>query len=149
MRKRWRKQPVDGIPDRLILFDGVCVLCSRWVRFVIERDVEAQFRFVAIQQEYGRTLARRLDIDVEFPETNALILGGHAYFKSDAAIAVLSCLPRWCWVRGLACAPRWSRDLAYDAVARNRYRLFGRTETCLVPTPEIARRFFHNDIPPG
>jgi predicted DCC family thiol-disulfide oxidoreductase YuxK len=78
---------------------------------------------------------------VAFPETNAVILGGCAYFKSDAAIEVLSRLPGWSWARLLRIVPKRLRDAVYDRIARNRYRWFGRTETCLVPTPDLARHF--------
>jgi predicted DCC family thiol-disulfide oxidoreductase YuxK len=141
VNKSWSPRLIGGVPDRVILFDGVCVLCSRWARFVIERDPEASFRFVAVQEPYGRTLAERLGIDVAFPETNAVILGGTAYFKSDAAIEVLSRLPFWWWVRLGRIVPKRLRDAGYDLIARNRYHWFGRTETCLVPSPDLARHF--------
>jgi len=137
----WRPQSVDAVPDRVILFDGVCVLCSRWAQFVIERDPAATFRFVAVQEPYGKALAERLGIDVAFPETNAVILGGIAFFKSDAAIEVLSRLPRWGWVRLGRLVPRFLRNAVYDLIARNRYRWFGRTEVCWLPTPDLARHF--------
>jgi predicted DCC family thiol-disulfide oxidoreductase YuxK len=141
VRKSWRPQIVDDTPERVILFDGVCVLCSRWARFVMARDPEATFRFVAVQEPYGQALAQRLGIDTAFAETNARIVGGRAYFKSDAAIEVLSRLPRWSWVRLFRLVPRLVRDGLYDMVARNRYRLFGRTDTCLLPTSELMRHF--------
>ena len=141
VNKSWRPQLIDGVPDRVILFDGVCVLCSYWARFVIERDPAASFRFVAVQEPYGRALAERFGIDVEFPETNAVVLGGRAYFKSDAAIEVQSRLPFWSWARLVRIVPKALRDAGYDLIARNRYHWFGRTETCLVPTPDLARHF--------
>ena len=81
MSTRWMPQSLDDVPDRLILFDGVCVLCCWWVRFVIERDASARFRFVAIQSIRGSALATRLAVDVASPETNVAIINGHAYFK--------------------------------------------------------------------
>jgi predicted DCC family thiol-disulfide oxidoreductase YuxK len=149
VRKSWQPQIVDGEPDRLIVVDGVCVLCSRWARFVMARDPQATFRFVAIQEPYGEALAERLGIDTAFAETNAVIVGGRAYFKSDAAIEVLSRLPHWSWMRVCRAAPRPVRDGLYDMIARNRYRLFGRTETCLVPTPDLVRHFLSSDARPG
>jgi predicted DCC family thiol-disulfide oxidoreductase YuxK len=142
--KSWHSRPIDGVPDRLILFDGVCVLCSRWARFVIDRDPAASFRFVAVQEPYGRALAGRLGIDPGFPETNAAMIGGRAYFKSDAAIEVLSRLPGWSWIRLGRVVPRGLRNAVYDFVARNRYRWFGRRDDCLLPTPELARHFLGN-----
>jgi len=141
VRRAWTPKAIGNIPDGTILFDGVCVLCSWWVRFVIERDPAARFRFVPIQSAYGRSLAERLGIDPETPETNAVIVAGRAYFKSDAAIMILRGLRRWSWSRAFRLMPRMLRDWIYDRVARSRYRVFGKTETCLVPTPEIARHF--------
>jgi predicted DCC family thiol-disulfide oxidoreductase YuxK len=148
MRKSWTAQRIEGAPDRVILFDGVCVLCSRWARFVIARDPEARFRFVAVQEPFGAELAGRLGIDLGFPETNAAILDGRAYFKSDAVIAILSQLPGWSWTRLGRLAPRTLRDAAYDLIARNRYRWFGRSTSCRLPPPDLARHFLRAP-PPG
>ena len=81
--------------DDVILYDGVCVFCSRWVRFVATRDVNHRFRFTAIQSPYGTRLAQAFGIDPADPDTNAVIHGGVAYFKSDAALTVLGALPGW------------------------------------------------------
>jgi len=140
----WRPKAIDGVPERVVLIDGVCVLCSRSARFVIDRDPAATFRFAAVQESYGRALAERLGIDLAFPETNAVILGDSAYFKSDAVIEVLSRLPGWSWVRLGRIVPRTLRDALYDLIARNRYRWFGQTTECLMPTPDIARHFLGN-----
>jgi predicted DCC family thiol-disulfide oxidoreductase YuxK len=147
MQSSWRPRDIDGVPDGLVLFDGVCILCSGWVRFLLARDHDGDFRFTPIQSPYGRQLAERLGIDPETPETNALIAGGRAYFKLDSMIEALQRFPRWRWVRVLAILPRPVRDWCYDRIARNRYRLFGRTERCMVPTPEVSRRFLVD--PPG
>jgi predicted DCC family thiol-disulfide oxidoreductase YuxK len=147
--KSWSPESADGVPDRVILVDGVCVLCSRGALFVIARDPGAAFRFVTVQEPYGQELAQRFGIDPERPETNAVILGGRAYFKSDAVIEVLACLPRWSWVRPLRWIPRGSRHAVYDLVARNRYRWFGRTDHCLLPTADLARHFLVGGAKPG
>jgi predicted DCC family thiol-disulfide oxidoreductase YuxK len=141
MTRDWSPLPADGVPDRVILFDGVCVLCSRWVAFVIARDPAARYRFVAIQTPLGRSLAARFGIDAENPETNVIVTGGRAYFKLDSVVAVLRDLPGWRWTRISSALPRWVRDYLYDRIAQNRYRLFGRRETCLVPTPDVRARF--------
>ena len=140
MNNSWIPKPVDGAADGTILFDGHCIFCSRWVRFVIERDPRVQFRFLPMQTLKGRVLAAKLDINPENPETNALVLAGRAYFKSDAALEVLARLPRWRWARGFALIPRSLRDRLYDRIAGNRYRLFGRSESCLILPRETARR---------
>ncbi|MFT4132159.1 thiol-disulfide oxidoreductase DCC family protein [Labrys sp. (in: a-proteobacteria)] len=137
----WRPQPASDLPDGLILFDGVCVLCSGMVAFVIPRDAVGRFRFVAVQSEAGTTLARRFGIRTDDPEAVAVVSDGMAYFKADAAIAIGRGLPGWRWAIVLKALPRPVRDFLYDRIARNRYRLFGRRESCLMPTPEIRSRF--------
>jgi len=138
---RWTSRKHKGLPDGVILFDGECALCSRWVSFVIRNDPESIFRFVSIQGSAGTDIATRLGIDPRDPETNAVTSDGYVHFKSDAALAVLSRLPGWSWTRQARIIPKPLRDWLYDRIARNRYALFGRNDTCLVPTPDIARRF--------
>jgi predicted DCC family thiol-disulfide oxidoreductase YuxK len=139
--RAWRPQPAGDLPDGLILFDGVCVLCSGMVRFVLPRDKAGRFRFIAIQSPAGRALAERFGIDAANPETVAVTRGGQVLFKSDCAIAIGCGLPRWGWAAALRLVPRGLRDFLYDRIARNRYRLFGKRDACLVPTPEIRSRF--------
>jgi predicted DCC family thiol-disulfide oxidoreductase YuxK len=126
--------------DDVILYDGVCVFCSRWVRFVAARDRARRFRFTAIQSGYGTRLAQALGINPEDPDTNAVIHGGKAFLKSDAALTVLSNLPVWGWVRVLRLVPKLLRDSVYNLVARNRYRIFGKYEECFVPDAELRKR---------
>lgn len=138
---RWSSRPAPNEPDGLILFDGVCVFCSRWVRFVIERDRGRRFRFVAIQSNAGRSLATRYAIDPDAPQTNAVILDGHIWFKSDAALAVLRVLPTTRVLGMLRLVPSALRNPIYDLIAQNRYRIFGRTDACMVPSAEDRDRF--------
>jgi predicted DCC family thiol-disulfide oxidoreductase YuxK len=126
--------------DDVILYDGVCVFCSRWVQFVIARDKAKRFRFTPIQSAYGTRLARAFGIDPDDPDTNALVHGGRAHLKSDAALTVLSNLPGWNWTRMLFVVPKSLRDAVYSLVARNRYRIFGRYDACFVPDAELRRR---------
>ena len=126
--------------DDVILYDGVCVFCSRWIRFIEERDREKLCRFTAIQAGYGTRLAQAFGINPDDPDTNAVIHGGVAYFKSDAALTVLSNLPGWGWVRMLRSFPKPLRDAIYNLVARNRYRIFGKYEECFVPDAEMRDR---------
>jgi predicted DCC family thiol-disulfide oxidoreductase YuxK len=118
--------------DDVILYDGVCVFCSRWVRFVAARDKGRRFRFTAIQSGYGTRLAQAYGINPDDPDTNAVIHGGEVFFKSDAALTVLSAVPGWRWVRVLRSVPKPLRDAVYNLVARNRYRIFGKYETCFL-----------------
>jgi predicted DCC family thiol-disulfide oxidoreductase YuxK len=132
---------MTGWPDDdVILYDGVCVFCSRWVRFVASRDEGRRFRFTAIQSGYGRRLAQAFSIDPNDPDTNAVVHGGVAYFKSDAALTVLANLPGWGWVRAVGFVPKPLRDAVYDLLARNRYRIFGKYQTCFVPEASFRAR---------
>ena len=126
--------------DDVILYDGVCVFCSRWIRFVAARDVERRFRFTAIQSGYGTRLAQAFGINPDDPDTNAVIHRGEAFFKSDAALTVLSNLPGWGWVRVSRAVPKPLRDAVYSLVARNRYRIFGKYEACFVPDAQMRAR---------
>ena len=126
--------------DDVILYDGVCVFCSRWIRFVAARDRDRRFRFTAIQSDYGRRLAQAFGINPADPDTNAVIHGGIVYFKSDAALMVLSNLPGWSWVRALRAWPGPLRNAVYNLVARNRYRIFGKYEVCFLGDESFRSR---------
>ena len=132
--------PSQWPDDDVILYDGVCVFCSRWIRFVATRDRAQRFRFTAIQSAYGTKLAQAFGIDADDPDTNAVIHGGSAHFKSDAALTVLSNLPGWRWARAWFAVPRPMRDGVYNLVARNRYRIFGKYDVCFVPDAEMKAR---------
>jgi predicted DCC family thiol-disulfide oxidoreductase YuxK len=126
--------------DDVILYDGVCIFCSRWVRFVATRDVARRFRFTPIQSDYGTRLAQTFGIDPKDPDTNAVVHGGVAWLKSDAALTVLSVLPGWGWTRALFWVPKPLRDMVYGLVARNRYRIFGKYDECFVPDADMRAR---------
>lgn len=128
--------PDDGI----ILYDGICVLCSGWMRFVLRHDPEALFGFTPIQSDYGRALALALGIDPDDPDTNALVSKGIAYRRSDAAIQVLSQLPGLGLVRIFRAVPRFLRDSVYRLIARSRYRIWGRHAVCDIGHATHAKR---------
>ena len=127
-----------------ILFDGVCNLCNGFVQFVIERDPAAQFQFAALQSAAGQQLLAAHGLPAPTtPDSVVLLEQGRARTQSDAALGVLRRLGGG-W--GLAAAavqvlPRAVRDAAYRLVARNRYRWFGRQDSCWLPTPELKARF--------
>jgi predicted DCC family thiol-disulfide oxidoreductase YuxK len=126
----------------LILFDGVCNLCAWAVRFVIERDPRGRFRFASLQSELGRRLLDQHGIDPARTDSFILIEGGAASVESTAALRVarhLSGLWPLCHLAILL--PRLARDPVYRFIARNRYRWFGKQDTCMIPTPELKSRF--------
>lgn len=136
-----RPTPAPGAREGLILFDGECVFCSRWVRWVIQRDSGRRYRFASIQGATGRDLAPRIGLRLDAPQSNAVVENGLARFKSDAALSVIAGLPGWRWVGWLRVVPRSWRDGVYDVVATNRYRFLGRTEQCWRPDPKDRDRF--------
>jgi predicted DCC family thiol-disulfide oxidoreductase YuxK len=123
-------------PYSLILFDGVCILCSAGCGFVSKRDRRHYFRFAAIQSLEGWPLAEQLSIDPYHPDSFAFVANGHAFVKSEAALRIASELPFWRWAYALHFIPLTIRDAIYDWIARNRYRWFGRREVCLLPNPD-------------
>jgi len=126
----------------VVLFDGICNLCSGSVQFAIARDPAATLRFAAIQSPLGQDFLRRRGLPTDDFETFYLIDEGRIFEKSSAFLRMVAYL-RWPWpvLRVMQVVPRPLRDWLYDRIARNRYRLFGQRETCLLPTPEIAGRF--------
>lgn len=129
-------------PDNVVLFDGVCNLCNRYVRFVIERDPDALFRFAPMQSPAGARLLRRHGYVPENLDTFVLLKGGRVYARSDAALEIARRLSGpWRLLGFMKVVPRWLRDRLYDIVARNRYRWFGKLGACAVPSAEDRARF--------
>lgn len=125
----------------LIVFDDVCVLCSGFVQWVMARDARRQFWFASAQGPLGQRLYRELGLDPVNFETNLVVVDGVAYGKLDAFVEVARRIGgAYRAATILRLAPRAVRDRAYDAVARNRYRVFGKRETCWLPRPELADR---------
>ena len=133
----YRRDPaVPAFPDDkpVIVFDGVCVLCTGFARFVARRDRRLQFRFTAAQSRLGTALFRHYGLDPVNYETNLLIADGRAFGKMDAFAGIMRRLGGIWRVGGLADrVPVPFGEACYDRIARNRYRLFGRRETCVVP----------------
>lgn len=126
----------------IIVFDGVCVLCSGWVRFLLGRDRGQRFRFAAMQNEAGRALLARHGLDPDDPVTFLLLDGQGAHTDSDAIIRVLAGLGgAWRAAAAFRLIPRALRDAGYRRLARNRYRWFGRKPSCMLPAPEHRHRF--------
>jgi predicted DCC family thiol-disulfide oxidoreductase YuxK len=123
-----------------VLFDGICNLCNGAVTFVIERDRKDVFRFAPLQGERARTLLAEHPGPV--PDSMVLIQDGRIFMRSDAALRIARQLGGgYPLLYPLILLPRWIRDRVYDWVARNRYRWFGKRESCMIPTPELRRKF--------
>jgi len=126
----------------LIVFDGICHLCTGFVRFVIRWDGAALFQFLPAQSPRGEALYARLGLKTGDWDSNLLVLEGCVYTELDAFIEIARRFGGlWRLIPILYAIPRPIRDWLYSRIARNRYRWFGRSEECRVPTPELRGRF--------
>ena len=132
----------SAAPAATILFDGVCNLCNGFVRFTIARDPAARFRFAPLQSAAAAALLRDAAVTAPLPDSLVLIEDGRVFLRSAAALHVARGL-RFPWPLAYAfiVVPRAIRDRVYDVIAARRYRWFGRREVCMVPTPDLERRF--------
>ena len=137
-----------------MLFDGVCNFCDASVSFIIEHDKAGYFKFAPLQSEEGRRLANEYgfesatasqenaDGDLIPIDSVILIEDGRAYTHSTAALKIVRRLGApWSWLYAFMIVPRQVRDRAYRLFARYRYRLFGRKDQCMLPSPEVRARF--------
>jgi predicted DCC family thiol-disulfide oxidoreductase YuxK len=135
---------VPAFPDdkALIVFDGVCVLCSGMARFVLRRDHKFAFRLTTAQSLVGQALFRHYGLDTETLQTNLVLIDGAPHAKLDTVTAVGKRLGGGWWLLSwLRIIPRPIGDWLYDTVARNRYLLFGRYQRCAMPEPQWRARF--------
>jgi len=126
----------------IVIFDGVCNLCVRSVKFITNHEADQSLRFTPLQSPAGARLLREYGFDPEDAKSFVLVADGRSYVKSDAAIRVARHLRGgWRLIGAIKIIPRPIRNWAYDVIARNRYRWFGRSEACMAPMPELLSRF--------
>ena len=131
-----------GTGSAVIVFDGVCALCNRWVRFLLRFDRKGRYRFAAMQGQQGSAMLRAHGLDPQDPMSFLLLGAQGTWTDTDAILRVLAGLGGGWRLSGvLKVLPRGLRDAAYRALARNRYRWFGRHDACHLPAPEQAARF--------
>lgn len=132
------------LPERLLLYDGVCGLCNRLVQWTIRHDPNGRVRFAALQSDLGQELLRAHGMRTDDFDTAVMIERGQAFTKARAVLRVFAAIgPPWSLLSPFARLPRPLIDFAYDRVARNRYRFFGRSESCMLPPPETRSRFLN------
>lgn len=133
---------MNSIPDNLVLFDGVCNFCHAGVQFILRHDRQNVFHFASIQSELGQKLYREHGLNPADLQTLLVLSRGQAFTRSDAALEVAIRLGGiWRLFGVFKIVPRSLRDWGYSFFARNRYRWFGRAEACILPTPELRKRF--------
>jgi len=129
--------------EPIFLYDGVCLLCDGAVQFTLAHEKTSSIIFVAIQSEKGRELAFKHGQNPDNPESFLFIENGVAFEQSDGAISLAAHLQGFLptLLRGCRFIPRPIRDMAYRLVARNRYRIFGKRPSCVIPNGESRHRF--------
>jgi predicted DCC family thiol-disulfide oxidoreductase YuxK len=128
----------------LILFDGVCNFCSASVNFVIKNDSQNRYQFASLQSDYGQALLTQHHLNNYDLNTVFLISNGKLYSKSEAVLQIARHLRGWSWIAWFRWVPLFIRNTLYDLVARNRYRIFGKANTCHIPTAAQKNRFIGN-----
>ncbi len=126
----------------VILFDGVCNLCNGFVQFVIKHGKEDQFFFAALQSEYAHQQFKRLNYQLEGLASVVLIEDNKIYTQSTAALKILKRMKGlYPLLYAFIIIPPFIRDAVYKWIAKNRYKWFGKTDSCMIPTPELKSRF--------
>lgn len=126
----------------VILFDGVCNLCHAAVQFVIARDPKQHFRFASLQSSYGQAIAQQAGLSTSNLSSFILYENGKIYTRSTGALKATKGLSGgWPLLYGFIIVPKFIRDAVYDLVARNRYRWFGKQDSCWLPTPALKSLF--------
>lgn len=131
------------IEKKIILFDGVCNLCESSVQFIIKHDKNDVFRFVSIQSDLGQKITNHLGIDVSKVDSVILYIPNSTYFtKANAALKIAKNLSGIISIIGyFNFLPDFIKNSLYDYIAKNRYKWFGKKESCMLPSSELKAKF--------
>jgi predicted DCC family thiol-disulfide oxidoreductase YuxK len=128
--------------SHIILFDGVCNLCNSTVQFIIKHDRNGKFYFASLQSEFGQEQVKKYKIDPRLTDSVIYIYNDCAYIKSSAALRIARQLDRgWPLLFVFMFLPPFIRNFVYDFIAKNRYKWFGKKDSCMIPSPELKGRF--------
>ena len=131
--------------ESVVFFDGVCNLCNHAVDFIVTRDRYRNFRYGSLQSPQAQYLLARHQFKIGKMDTLVLLKNNRLFLRSDAVLEICRDLPwPWSWAVVFKIIPRGFRDMVYRWVSRNRYRWFGKRETCRVPTPEERSLFLES-----
>lgn len=125
-----------------LLFDGVCNLCNRVVIFIIRKDKKAKIKFAPLQSPAGEFYLKKHNLSIDVIDSIVYMKEDRLLLKSSAVLHLFKDLgDGWSLIYGLIIMPKFLRDYLYDIIARRRYSIFGKTEKCMVPSPDLADRF--------
>ena len=125
----------------MILFDGVCSFCNGTVNFIIRNDKKGILKFAPLQSDAGKELLKKYNLPDQ-PESFILIENNKVYKKTTAGMRMARHFKwYWQWMQVFRIVPAFIRDAVYNLIAKNRYKWFGKKDQCMVPTPEIKKRF--------
>ena len=126
----------------ILLFDGVCNLCNASVQLIIRIDKKGVLKFASLQSETGQTLLRKFNLPTENFKTLVLVTGDKYFVKSDVVLEISKLLGgNWRFFYVLKIIPKPIRDFLYSLVSKNRYKIWGKRDYCMMPTPELKQRF--------
>lgn len=125
----------------VVLFDGICNLCTGSVQFIIKRDPEGKFLFASLQSEFGKQILKKHHVAPDTVNSFILYQDEKMYTHSTGSIKLFSQLKGWKWIKIFWIVPTFLRDAVYRLIARNRYKWFGKKEVCWVPSQELKKRF--------
>lgn len=127
-----------------MLFDGVCNLCNQAVQFILKHERNHDMHFASLQSEYGQEMQKKLlEKKGKIPDSLILYYDGKFYVKSLAVLQVARLIGlNWLYYTGVI-IPSFIRNAVYDLVAHNRYKWFGKSDECMLPTPSLAKRFLN------
>jgi predicted DCC family thiol-disulfide oxidoreductase YuxK len=138
--------PNVGAADKVILFDGVCKLCNAWSNFIIKHDHQHVFKLCSVQSNEGQKILRHFGLSTEVYESMLVVEGSAVYQQSDAFFQVVARLGYpWKFICVFCMVPKLLRNWIYDRIALNRYRLFGKYDTCLLPVADHDTRYLAED----
>ena len=138
--------PNVAVKDCVILFDGVCKLCNSWSQFIIKVDTQQRFKLCSVQSPEGQSILSHFKMPTDHFDTMLLVEGNQCFNKSDAFLNVINKLGLpWRLLYLFKIIPKGIRNWLYDRIALNRYNLFGKYDTCMLPSEENEHRFLKSE----
>lgn len=125
----------------VILFDGVCNLCNGAVQFIIKKDTNSVFKFSSLQSDFSQNARKSLPNIPQSLDSIILLDQNKVYVKSQAVFKIIDSLPSYRFLKVFSILPVFVTDFVYDIIAKNRYRWFGKQESCMMPDPKLTSRF--------